>query len=370
MKIDLKFVLLFLGIVLLKYWIGGVVFTSLYLIFTAMIIIAIFLILIHSSTVKSELSMVRKRYETYDLAELNLAIFNDSPFFLSEITIYDDFREIETRSIQGKSKVIIPYPFYFKKRGVYEFTRLNFSMKDFFQIFTLRKKVKKASVNVYPRLLLNLQETYLLGVGNEGMTTAKTSLEDPYVTKELRRYEPGDSLKRINWKVSAKQGELYVRMGEQSRGIDYLIVIDMNESIYRLDEDGVLEENLISLALSVSRQLLERNITHEVLVNGPVRREFHMKRINHMEELLEYMLMNDSKGKIPMEEFLSDKMEIFRNASSVLLFTGSRSKEVSGVLTRLKDRYNEITWFSSRDSQKLPEILEAITLIDIEDAYE
>ncbi len=370
MKIDLKFVVLFLGILLLDYWIGGVVFNSLLFIFISMLIIALALILIHGDQVKSELSMVKKRYETYDTAELNLVIFNDSPIFLSEVTIYDDFREIETRSIQGKSKVMTPYPYYFKKRGVYEFTRLSLNLKDFFQIFTLRKKVKKASVNVYPRLLLNLTDDYSKGVGNEGVSISKSSLEDPYVTKELRRYEPGDSLKRINWKVSAKQGELYVRMGEQSRGIDYLIVIDMNESIYRQDEEGVLEENLISLALSVSRQLLENNLEHEVLINGPVRREFHMRRMNQMEDLMEYMLMNDSKGKVPMEEFLSEKMEIFQSASSILLFTGSRNNDVSSVLRRLKDRYNEITWFASKDSSNFPDVLDEITFIDIEDAYE
>ncbi len=370
MRVDLKFIVLFLGVLLLKYWIGGVVFSSLFYIFVSMLLISTILIVVHSFQVKSEISMVKKRYETYDTAELNLVLFNDSRIFLSEVTIYDDFREIETRSIQGRSKVMTPYPFYFKKRGIYEFTRLNYDLKDFFQIYTISKKVEKASIHVYPRLLDHLTQEYLKGVGNEGVSYRKSSLEDPYVTKEMRRYAPGDSLKRINWKVSAKQGELYVRMGEQSRGIDYLLVIDMNESIYRQDDEGLLEENLISLALSVSRNLLENQMEHEVLINGPTRREFSMRKMNHLEELMEYMLMNESKGKVPMEEFLSEKMEIFQGASSILIFTGNRSRDVSSVLKRLKDRYNEITWFSSRDSAKLSDDLEGITFIDIEDAYE
>ena len=85
---------------------------------------------------------------------------------------------------------------------------------------------------------------------------------------------------------------------------------------------------------------------------------------------MEYMLMNDSKGKVPMEEFLSEKTEIFQSASSILLFTGNKTKEVSHVLQRLKDRYKEITWFSSKDSQNLPESLQDIILKNIEDAYE
>ncbi|NLB21237.1 MAG: DUF58 domain-containing protein [Clostridium sp.] len=370
MKIDLKFVVLFLFILLLNYWVGGVVFTSLYIIFISMVIIAIFLILLHSSMVKSELSLVKKRYEAHDTVELNVLIYNDSPFFLSEITIYDDYREIETRSVKGKSKVQSPYPYYFKKRGIYEFNRINYNLKDLFQIFTIKKKVKKTTINVYPKLLLDLNEDYLIGMGNEGISKSKSSLEDPYVTKEMRRYAPGDSLKRINWKVSAKQGELYVRLGEQSKGIDYLIVIDMNQSIYGLDDEGGLEENLISLALSVSRDLLTKNKEHEILINGPTRKEFHMRRMDHLEDVLDYMLQNDSKGKLPMEEFLSEKMEIFQSASSIVLFTGSKTSEVTNVLTRLKDRYNEITWFSSRQSGEIPVGLQDITLRNIEDAYE
>lgn len=370
MKVDLKFIVLLLFILLLNYWIGGVVFTSLYAIFLSMVIIALFLIVIHSSMVKSELSVVKKRYEAHDTVELNVLIYNDSPFFLSEVTIYDDYREIETRSIKGKSKVQTPYPFYFKKRGVYEFNRVNYDLKDLFQIFTIKKKVKKASINVYPRLLSDLEEDFLKGVGNEGISMSKSSLEDPYVTKEMRRYAPGDSLKRINWKVSAKQGELYVRLGEQSKGIDYLLVIDMNQSIYSLDDEGILEENLISLALSVSRELLKENKEHEILINGPTRKEFHMRRMDQFEGLLDYMLRNDSRGKVPMEEFLSEKMEIFQSASSILLFTGNKTSEVTNVLTRLKDRYNEITWFSSKHSGELPLTLQDITLRNIEDAYE
>ncbi len=95
-----------------------------------------------------------------------------------------------------------------------------------------------------------------------------------------------------------------------------------------------------------------------------------MRRMDHLEDVLDYMLQNDSKGKLPMEEFLSEKMEIFQSASSIVLFTGSKTSEVTNVLTRLKDRYNEITWFSSRQSGEIPVGLQDITLRNIEDAYE
>lgn len=43
---------------------------------------------------------------------------------------------------------------------------------------------------------------------------------------EHRKYEPGDSLKLINWKISAKRGEFYVRRLEGASGAEQTFILD------------------------------------------------------------------------------------------------------------------------------------------------
>lgn len=362
MKIDYRFIFGFLISIVLYYTIGGIVFTSLYFIFLSMFILALLTILLFSFKVYGKLSAMKEHYEVFETAKLNLQIFNDSRIFLSFVTAVNDYAEIETRSVNGRSKSQVIFNFYFPKRGVYEFSHLSIEIRDFFNIFTIRKALLKASVRVYPKTRILKPMEFEVGVGNEGIRQSSSSVEDPYMTKEMRRYQTGDSLKRINWKVSAKHGELYVRLGEQTKGIDYLLVIDMNEDIYKLDDDGAKEEMLIAEALAVSHLLLKEGKEHKVIINGLERKEFDMRRMQQHDALVEFMVEHDSNGTKPMQDFMSEKTEVFQGASSIILFTGNRNPNLMKVVMKMKDRYNRITWFAVEDERNRASDHEGISL--------
>jgi len=362
MKLDYRFIVGFLISIVLYYSIGGIVFTSLYFIFLCMFVMAVISIVVFSRKVTGKLTAMKERYEVFETARLNMQIFNDSLLFLAHVTAINDYSEIETRSVNGRSKGQVMFNFYFPKRGTYEFSRLSLEIRDFFNIFTIRKPLIKESVRVYPRTRVLPPMEFELGVGSDGLKQSRSPLEDPYMTKEMRRYNTGDSLKRINWKVSAKHDELYVRLGEQTKGIDYLLVIDMNEDIYKLDSEGEKEEALVSEALAVSYKLLRDGREHKVIINGLERKEFDMRRMSHHEALIEYMVDHDSNGIKPMQDFMSEKAEIFQGASAIILFTGNRSPNLAKVVTKMKDRYNTITWFAVEDDLKNYPDFEGITL--------
>lgn len=362
MKLDYRFIFGFFISIALYYSIGGIVFTSLYFIFLCMFVMAVFSIFIFSMKVSGRLTSMKERYEVYETARLNLQIFNDSRLFLPHVTAINDYSEIETRSVNGRSKAQVMFNFYFPKRGIYEFKRLSIEIRDFFNIFTITKPLLKENVRVYPRTRILPATTFDLGVGNDGFKQSKSPMEDPYNTREMRRYNTGDSLKRINWKVSAKQGELYVRIGEQTKGIDYLLVIDMNEDIYRLDSEGRKEEALIAEALAVSFLLLREEKEHKVIINGLERKEFDMRRMSHHDALVEYMVDHDSNGTKTLQDFMSEKAEIFQSASSIILFTGNRNANVTRVVMKIKDRYNAITWYAVEDENSKDPQYDGITM--------
>ena len=362
MKIDYKFIFGFAVSIVLYYTIGGIVFTSLYFIFLSMFVLALLSILLFSFKIYGRLATMKDRYEVFETAKLNLQIFNDSRLFVPFVTAVNDYEEIETRSINSKSKAQVMFNFYFPKRGIYEFNRLSIEIKDFFNIFTIKKSLIKESVRVYPKTRILKPMEFEIGVGSDGIRQASTSLEDPYMTKEMRRYHVGDSLKRINWKVSAKHGELYVRLGEETKGIDYLLIIDMNEDVYKLDEDGAKEEMLIAEALAVSHLLLKEGKEHKVIINGLERKEFDMRKMQQHDALVEFMVEHDSNGNKQMQDFLNEKTGVFQGASSIILFTGNRSPNLMKVVMKMKDRYNKIAWFAVEDEHKIASEYEGISM--------
>ncbi len=61
---------------------------------------------------------------------------------------------------------------------------------------------------------------------------------------EHRKYEPGDSLKLINWKLSAKKQELFVRRLEGSSGSEQLFLLDKSCSAAEEEKTAREEEQL------------------------------------------------------------------------------------------------------------------------------
>jgi len=88
---------------------------------------------------------------------------------------------------------------------------------------------------------------------------------------ELRTYAPGDDLRSINWKASAKSGRLISNEFEGEHVTDVLVVLDCSEgSISRLFDPDVVELE-ISLAASLCAQLIHQGNRVGLSVYGAVR---------------------------------------------------------------------------------------------------
>ena len=346
MKIDLKFIIFFLITIILYFSIGGVVFTSLYFIMFFMFILGVLSIVIYTLKINGRMEQVKEHYEVFDTGKLSIVVNNESRFFLPYIRVLNKEEEIETRSIRAKNRMHSIFMRYFSRRGVYKFSELNMELKDIFNIFTLKKVISPVHVRVYPNIKEIKEDSFDKGFRDDELKNMNSHLEDIYSTRELRKYNPGDGLKRINWKVSAKHGELYVRIGEENTSIGYLLVIDMNRSIFDGNEEGTKEEILIAEALGVSKFLMEAGKDHKIVINGLERKVFDIKNERSLEGLIEYMIDHDSLGVKPLYGFLNEKAEIFKSAASIIIFTGDLNENTMRELLKIKNNYNLITCYT------------------------
>ena len=128
---------------------------------------------------------------------------------------------------------------------------------DPFGLFRLRKKLPgQVELLVLPVAFpLNAQDP---GPGMEdGRFTGLTS-EDPTSPEDTRPYAPGDPLKRVHWKLSARRRELTVRRFEMPSPPDTLILTDLRPPLPSLtgEEALRLKDAVLETAAAVARAQL------------------------------------------------------------------------------------------------------------------
>ena len=81
-------------------------------------------------------------------------------------------------------------------------------------------------ITVYPRIV-PLDGWELPSAKPMGdILSRNTLLDDPSRPRSVRGYLPGDPLKRIDWKLSAKRDELIVRTYDQSVSNDVVVMME------------------------------------------------------------------------------------------------------------------------------------------------
>ena len=87
---------------------------------------------------------------------------------------------------------------------------------------------------------------------------AKRMYEDPFAFSSIREYTPTDPMKTINWKASAKTGELMVNTFESTLTERVMLYLDLEDSAI-LKYEYLVEESL-SIAASLAQKLITRGM--------------------------------------------------------------------------------------------------------------
>lgn len=158
------------------------------------------------------------------------------------------------------------------QRGFYFFGPATLSSGDIFGIFGQRKQHDAIDrIIIYPRVV-DLPELGFPGKEPFGEQTAKQRLfEDPSRTIGVREYHPEDSLRRVHWKATARQGDLQVKVYEPT--ITQQLAIFLNVATFRhawMGVDRRRQEHVISIAASAAFHATNRKFAVGLIANGSV----------------------------------------------------------------------------------------------------
>lgn len=124
-------------------------------------------------------------------------------------------------------------------------------VEDFMELFSfsvaenqsppceIRVSPRLADCNLRSELIRQLTDSAAFDDSEE--VTSETTVFSGTPGYEHTKYVPGDSLKAVNWKLSAKRGELLVRKPEGSGGSPQTLVLDCFHSADKYGEQLILE---------------------------------------------------------------------------------------------------------------------------------
>lgn len=164
-------------------------------------------------------------------------------------------------SVMPMQKITRRLTFTAAKRGYYTIKNVDLIGTDF--LLTSENICEfpvGAGLYVYPKPMDTHFWEQAFGNRNGTIVMKRRWPEDPFEYRGIREYWPGDDMKRINWKATAKTDEL--RVNERNSTTLNTIRIFLN-----LDDSGILKnEEMVEAAISLAAGIAQSFIQKEFMV--------------------------------------------------------------------------------------------------------
>lgn len=207
-------------------------------------------------------------------------------------------------SILPWQKITRTLQFVCQKRGYYTCSQIDLVAHDLFITKSMAEAVPVSSkLYVYPkeadREQLEIPFRQILG----SVLAQKCLNEDPFEFAGIREYQSYDSMHMVNWKATARTGELKVNLHESTSSQSVMLIINMESDHIWADDD--LREESIRIAASIMLKLTEEGIMVSLYSNGIdclTEKEIFLKAgagREHQKMVLETLSRLQYKGDIP-----------------------------------------------------------------------
>ncbi|WP_187117391.1 DUF58 domain-containing protein [Clostridium amazonitimonense] len=257
----------------------------------------------------------------------------------------DSRYEGEAMSLRFFQNLSYDYHITFRKRGIYDINDFKVNASDLFNFINIEKKIKnRNSIKVYPRIYDLDESISSSNEFSENPFLNKGFLEDIYSVKEMREYRDGDSLKRINWKVSAKLNKLFVKSYEVLSYQEVIILLDMNKDVYEIDKDGLYEESLIDMCVSIVNYISNKGFRVKLHINSKMEKFIEVNTKDDFNKVMEFFVENKSDGVKNYDTFIKTKARESRG-NTMILITSNITESLLKSIEGLKGDGQNITLF-------------------------
>lgn len=157
------------------------------------------------------------------------------------------------------------------RRGTYRFVSAELQVADLFaRSSRTEERPLTTTYRVVPRIL-PIRSAISQSPSTGASRAAKGLFEEPSLFAGVRPYQPGDQMRRIHWKATARVGRPVSRIYDPAREREVLIALDMQTmpvEWWLLTWDDDLVEGLCIAALSLARSFIDNGVAVGLAVNA------------------------------------------------------------------------------------------------------
>jgi uncharacterized protein (DUF58 family) len=264
-----------------------------------------------------------------------------------------------TTSIMWYSAVSWKYRLLCKQRGYYPLGPLRVKSGDIFGFYprTAVEHVQDRLI-VYPRIFdinnLSIPSLYPMGEAK----TNKRIFEDPSRTIGVRAYSPGDSLRRIHWKASARHQELQVKVFESTTSLRVAIFLAIDSfqinGLWNYDD----EELGISTAASLAHHLIDIKSLVGLWTNSQLADTGQSARVplrggvDQLVQILESLAKVVSVPSCPFAEFFNNERQNLPLGTTLVFIFRRIPEKLGEILTDLRESGYQILLFQIGELEK------------------
>ena len=243
------------------------------------------------------------------------------------------------------------------RRGVYEAGSVALSTGDLFAIARKKRQLLfDCGIIVYPRLL---SEDELPDPANRWLGDAlvrRWIMPDPFLVSGIRDYAPGDPMRDVHWKASAKTGDLKVKVRDYTTDPKVLVILNIQAAQHQWSDVPVQLVDGMERAISISATLCLRALRHGMSAGFATNASLIGSRGSgkgtlvcsmggnaQADKLLETMARIEMHMEMSFPTFLGTLEDV--RAEDILIVTAYEDNDIMAAVSRLKLQGNTVSMY-------------------------
>lgn len=275
---------------------------------------------------KSELVEVVENRKRLPLSMLDVKFQTDKKLIFADSSstqVTDQYYRNDIFKISGGEKITRTIPFTASSRGYFTITGADIISSDILMKASFNDRLPiERFLYVYPKKYKNSELDDVLRQINGDISSKRNLTEDPFEFIGIREYQQFDSMNAINWKATARSGELMVNSKGYTNFPFVRVFMNVEDSSVFKRGDSV--ELGFSIAASVCDFFINRGIGVEVFSNGRDIIDGSVVRVNkgngggHLENILRTLARVDLVNK-KVADFTQEFVNELTDESGALL---------------------------------------------------
>ena len=253
-------------------------------------------------------------------------------------------------------------------RGVFEAGVTRIFVSDLFGLVTLSKKsgMKLVKVDVAPKVP-HAEHMELKG-GDIGPETISRSDEDTASPSDVRKWQDGDPLKKVHWKLTARKREVMVRVYEESARPDTLIIPDLSEISAMKDQALELEDCVCEACAGMAKAQLDAGFPVLMPLTSKTPSEIAGQFPADMPAFVEALMRVKFDSPYEYEQVLMLMMRRMSRTGGAVIVTPHLTSRIADLAARMQHSgvQAKVIWISDTRLDQSLEMLERLKMENVQ----